>query len=437
MSFITGKYVHQIDSWCIGIPLDRSEMTWPRRLDQAGIPSTMLGKMDFCGEYQDGGFTHHRILHRRPVFQQIPLTTPYDSRLEGYRRWDKRLHLVQAGPRDEEVTCDVTSREALERTSPYEHDRVITGYALDYLRERGANRAKEGPWALYVGFIYPHWPFCVPHKYYDMYYPDKLALPFDARFPNESLHPALQFFQKSLDLGEVTEDMLRRTIAAYSGMVTCMDEMTGQILQELERQGFGDDTYIIYTTDHGESLGEHGLFYKENPYEGSVGVPLILSGPGIPEGNAVDAPVTLVDMYPTILDMAGLKAEPDRPGRSWLPLVRGEPHTRPAYAFAEFHGNMVKRAWYMIVQGDYKYIYYEKERPSLFNVKKDPRELEDLATDPGYVTVLKGFEKTLRSILDPEETAMRAKRDLGLTGPNGEDLTDTMTVDDLKQWEEG
>ena len=97
MSFITGKYVHQIGTWMIGFPLDRAEMTWARRLDQAGMPTTMLGKMDFCGDYQDGGFTDHRIIHHRQAWSQIPPSEPWSARMRGYTRADKPRLIREAG----------------------------------------------------------------------------------------------------------------------------------------------------------------------------------------------------------------------------------------------------------------------------------------------------------------------------------------------------
>jgi len=432
MSFITGKYVHQIDNWMNGVPLDREEMTWPKRLNSAGIPSTMLGKMDFCGEYQDGGFTDHKILRRRPAFDSIPMKKPFLPRLNNYSREDKRRHLVMAGTRTEEIISDggfIGERD--DKIGNYDHDRIVTNYALDYLKKKGV-KDKESPWALYIGLLQPHWPFRVPDKYFNMYYPDNIELPVDGHFPNRRLHPALRNFQKGLDLGKVTDEMLRKVIAAYYGMITCMDDMVGEVLDELEKQGMADDTYIIYTTDHGESLGEHGLFYKVCSYEGSVGVPLIISGPEIPCSKSIDWPVSLVDMYPTIMDMAGLKTEEDRPGASWLSLVKGEKHKRDDYVFSEFHGSFFKHAWYMLVKGDFKYTYYVNDRPTLYNLKNDPHEINDLVLNKEYAGILKQFNSLLLKIVDPEETDLRAKKDLGLIGPDGEDYTLTKTFEDFK-----
>ncbi len=423
MSFITGKYVHQLENWTIGVPLPESEMTWGRKLDLAGIESTMLGKMDFCGEYQDGGFTHHKILRKREAFKSIPLEEPYIERLDGFIRKDKKVHLEMAGTRSESIISDGGfTGEAYDLIGNYDHDRIITNYTLDYIRRKGLETDKK-PWACFVGLLMPHWPFCVPEKYFNMYYPDKVELPKDFKIPNENLHPAVRHFQSALDIGTVKEESIRRVIAAYYGMITCLDDLIGEILDELENQGLMENTRIIYTSDHGESLGEHGLFYKQCSYEGSVAVPLIMHGPEIPSGKVIDQPVSLVDMYPTIMDMAGLDIENDRPGKSWLSLVKEADKTSSGYAFAEFHGNLFKQDWYMIAEKDFKYTWYSDGQPSLFNLKDDLGELHDLAQDIKYQHKLEYFENILKKILEPEQVSFKAKFDLGLIGKNGEDYT--------------
>ena len=430
MSFITGKYVNQIDNWFIGVPLNREEMTWPKRLNQAGIPSTMLGKMDFCGEYQDGGFSDYKIIEKRGAYAVYPRTSPLLSRLNGYVRADKRDHIIHSGIREDVVTDGQDGHN--DRLGFYDHDRIVTDWALQYLRDK-SGRKSEGPWALYVGLLYPHWPYTVPEKYFNMYYSDHIEMPYDFQIPvNPALHPEIANFQRAQNLINLTEEDIKRTLASYYGMVTCMDEMIGQILSELEKGGLLEDTYIIYTSDHGDSLGEHGLFYKQCSYEGSVGVPLVMAGPGIPKGIAVKEPVTLVDMYPTIMDFAGLEVENDRPGISWKKIARGE-SAAPAVAFSEYHGNFFRKDWYMLADSDYKYTYYVGDRPTLFDMRCDTKEMNDLALDPNYKMVLDKYESCLRKMIDPEEVSMRSKRDLGLISPEGEDYTQNLTVGEVEE----
>ncbi|MEC0270091.1 sulfatase-like hydrolase/transferase [Paenibacillus anseongense] len=432
MSFVTGKYPNQIDSWFLGCPLDREEMTWARKLDQAGIPSAMFGKMDFCGDYQDGGFSEYKIIKKRPAFNPYPRTTPLYSRLEGHVREDKRKTILNAGIREDVVTDGNTGYD--KDLGFYDHDRVVTDWAIDYLKRKGKNEEQK-PWAMYVGLMFPHWPYRVPKPYYDKYYPDNVVMPHDALFPNDRLHPQVRNMQNALGLGEITEPDLRNLLASYYGMITALDDNIGRIIAELKAQNLYDNTYIVYMSDHGENLGEHGLFFKQCSYEASVGVPLIVKGPGLPSGQRIDQPVTLVDLYPTLMDIAGLETESDRPGMSWLPLIKdGRQQGRHDYAFSEYHGNFFKQDWYMLVKDGYKFTYYVNDRPSLFNLEEDPQEMTDLAGEESYRELFHQFEVLLREIVDPEAVSLRAKRDLGLIGSNGEDYTLTLTDPACKEW---
>ncbi len=442
MSMITGQYTHRIGVPNNGFPLDRSIMTWPRRLDQAGIETTMLGKLDLCGEYQDAGFTHHRIIRRRPVHPAMSneppyhMTEPFRERLPGASRFWRPVSraLRHAGPRTAQILCrekfitNEVDGENDDFIGNYDHDVIVTDWAVDYLREKGG-AAKAGgaaqPWALYIGLIMPHEPFTIPAEYFDRYYPDNVSLPVDARFPNPNLHPALQFLQHVHGTGTPSEEDLRRAIAAYYGMVTCVDDQVGRMLAELDRQGLAENTLVIYTSDHGESLGEHGLFFKKCSYEGSVGVPLVMRGPGIPPGAQIDAPVDLADVYPTLLDAVGIDPEPNLPGSSWLPLLAGEQPPARDFAFAEYHGYFVNRDWFMVVHDNLKYTWYsDGERPTLFDLAVDPQELHDVAAEPAYADRLQACHRRLLSVCDPERESRRAKEQLGLVGPNGEPLAE-------------
>lgn len=430
MSFITGKYVNEINNWFIGVPLDRGEMTWAKRLVNAGIPATMLGKMDFCGDYQDGGFSDYKIIEKRGAYEIYPRTSPLLSRLNGYVRKDKREHIIHSGIRENIVTDGTNGHD--DRLGFYDHDRIVTDWACEYIREKAKIKEKS-PWALYVGLLYPHWPFIVPERYFKMYDQDKIEMPVDFRIPeNPNLHPEVRNFQRAQNLTDLTEKDIKRTLAAYYGMVTCMDEMVGRILKELEHGGMLDNTYIIYTSDHGENLGEHGLFYKQCSYEGSVGVPLIFAGPDIPKNIRVDRPVSLIDMYPTILDCAGLEKEQDRPGISWRDIIQKKNEDR-RFIFAEYHGNFFRKDWYMLTDEQYKYTFYVDDRPSLFNVREDPHELNDLALKPEYKELLQQFEKKLRELVDPEAISLRAKKDLGLISEDGEDYTKSLTMEEAEE----
>ncbi|MBW1804720.1 MAG: sulfatase-like hydrolase/transferase, partial [Deltaproteobacteria bacterium] len=371
-----------------------------------------------------------------------PLNTPWDMRLPGYRRQVKRWILENSGPSQAvrrgsssgDTVDDSLFRMSDSRyTGHSRHDQEVTEYGIMFLRHRAKNITSR-PWALYLGYLQPHWPYRVPQRYYDMYYPDGIVWPHDARFPNEFLHPALKHFQELLCVSDSEMDAYRRAIAAYYGMVTCLDDLIGKIIEELKLQGIYENTCIIYSSDHGESLGEHGLFYKQCSYEGSAGVPLIIKGPGIPEGRRVDTPVSGVDLYPTLMALAGLETEEDRPGHSLLPLTLGDKLSYPEYAFSEFYGNFFPQSWNMLVKDGYKYTHYSGGmRSSLFNLTEDPHENVDLTSDPAYRGRLREFNDLLYSILNPEAAVFRSKKDFSLIGPGGEDYTKTLSWSEYKE----
>lgn len=442
VSMMTGKYAHQHGTWMNEVPTNPEIITWPMKLTEAGYHTGAIGKMDFAGKYQNPGFKEFHTFSHRAAFNPYPLNTPWDMRLRDYRRPVKRRILENSGPSQpvkREFSAADTVDDPLFRNSDsrytgyYGHDREVTEHGIMFLRHR-AKDITSRPWALYLGYLQPHWPYRVPQRYYDIYYPDRIEWPHDARFPNDSLHPVLKHFQDLLCINGLEEDVYRRAIAAYYGMVTCLDDLIGKVIEELKTQGIYENTVIIYSSDHGESLGEHGLFYKQCSYEGSAGVPLIIKGPGIPKGQRIDTPISGVDLYPTLMELTGLDTEEDVQGHSLLPLTRGDNSSYPEYSFSEFHGNFFPQSWYMLVKDGYKFTYYsDGMRPSLFNLIDDPQENRDLATDSGYSQRLNEFNDLLHTILDPESTALRSKQDLGLIGPSGLDYTKVLSWSEYKE----
>ncbi|MFO7870457.1 MAG: sulfatase-like hydrolase/transferase [Kiritimatiellia bacterium] len=418
MSYMTGKYVHQIENWWNAVPLDPAEPTWAGELDRNGIETTLLGKIDAPGEYENPGFTHYRLSMRRKAFDPYPRREPQAKMLAGATRPSSRRHIEHAGsfkPDDiGEIGAGYDPRHGL-----YFQDRQVSDWAGEFLEEKAGSESGR-PWVLHVGFEYPHWPYVCPERFFNMYYPDRAEIPGNCRF-SEDLHPALKEWERWNDLGELPRDDLVRALAAYYGMVTALDEMTGEIITRLKAQGEYDNTYIIYTSDHGDSAGEHGFFFKHCCLEGSAGVPLIMRGPGIEPGTTVGTPVSLVDLYPTIMDCFGLESDGGLPGQSLFRTMEGG--GKRDSVFSEWHGPGFKGAWYMLCRGDFKYTWYESFPPSLYNLAEDPGENRDLAQDPEFADLVRDFEKELRSLVNPEAISLKAKRDLGVITADGRDLS--------------
>jgi choline-sulfatase len=228
------------------------------------------------------------------------------------------------------------------------------------------------------------------------------------------MHAALEFMRREFGTGDMDDDTVRKAVATYYGMVTYVDRQAGIVLDALDAAGLRENTRIIYTDDHGDTMGDHGLFFKHSMYEGSVGVPLILAGPDIPAGKVVDDEVSLLDIFPTVLECMGAAPKPEDaglPGISLLEWAKEDklPMHRPM--FAEYHNVGSDHASFMIRQGDYKLIYYVNDEPQMFNLKEDPDELRDLAHDPAYADILKKLKGLLREVCDPEKVDTQAKRE--------------------------
>ena len=166
-------------------------------------------------------------------------------------------------------------------------------------------------------------------------------------------------------------------------------------------------------SDHGENLGKRGLWGKMTMYEEAAAIPMIISGPEIPVGKTCSTPVSLIDIYPTILECVGeplLEKEKKLPGRS-LQMIANEPDDNERKVFSEYHGAGSPSAVYMLRMGKYKYISYLGYSPELFNLELDPEEEENLANEKKYSELVKKFDTLLNDILNPVETDKKAKFD--------------------------
>ena len=201
---------------------------------------------------------------------------------------------------------------------------------------------------------------------------------------------------------------MRIARAAYYGLCSFLDHNVGQVLAALDDGGLTADTRIIYTSDHGECLGNRGIWSTSVMYEESVGVPLIVAGADLPEGAVVETPVSLVDCYPTIVEGVGetlSEADCALPGRSLIDLASHDEPDR--VVFSEYHAGGSITGFFMVRNGRWKYVHYEGLAAQLFDLEADPGEEKDLANDADYADVRAACEAKLRTIADPEAVNAR------------------------------
>ena len=387
LSFMTGKQVSNCEGWDNATPLPSDVMTWPYALRSAGYDCALSGKMHLIGPDRLHGFGHQLAHdpHGDP---------PEDDRAS--------LNLDPGGghpifpwedgvPTASEPWASV--QEAGAGTTPMiDADNLIEERAVEYLRSEDR---KTNPWALCVGFVAPHFPFVVPEPYFSMYYPEHADLPMNPQGHLENLPDAARRTRQALNFDGYSEDEIRRARAAYYGLITFLDDKIGRLLQTLEDQGLFENTVVIYTSDHGESLGEHGLWRKMNFYEQSVRVPLQISWPKVlPCETRHNVPVSLVDATATILDLAGISPEVIRlmelDGESLVPLMTSKDSSVRGEAFSEHLAHGTDRPRAMIRKGSFKLCYShggsvgESSDVELYDLKNDPGEFENLAGQTKY-----------------------------------------------------
>jgi choline-sulfatase len=292
------------------------------------------------------------------------------------------------------------------------YDAKVTDSALTFLSKKAAS-ADDNPFLLYCGFMHPHFPLIAPPEFYAWYEPDALELPATWNESIESQHPVIQHlrwaWRNDVPPPETT---VRCALASYYALVSSLDAQIGRLLDAIDTSPLRENTIVIYTSDHGEMGGHHGIWQKQCFYEPSVRVPLMLrlpSGDSWRDAGRVVQNVSLVDVLPTLLEVAGLDIPTDLPGESLLAIARHSANETTRSAFSEYHHMGMLDAGFMLKCGHYKLCHYIGSRPQLFNVSVDPLENNDLASQPEYAVTRREIEGALRAIVNPDVEDTRAK----------------------------
>ena len=401
LSMLTGHYPHQIETWDLGAILERRHQTWGDHLTAAGYETVLCGRTHFNGTDRLLGFSH-RLLDDLPRWRH---TTSRPPRRTLDARRGSNSHVAECGPGDHEHT---------------RYDRKAADLAVDFLREKSAS-PDDKPFLLYCGFMHPHFPLIAPPEFYSLYDPNTLELPATWNEPLESQHPVIQHhrwaWQNDIPPPEAT---VRCALAAYYALVSSLDAQIGRILETIDTSPLHEDTVVIYTSDHGEMAGHHGIWQKQCFYEPAVKVPLMLRLPS-GESGRVAQNVSLIDVLPTLLEIADLEMPSDLPGNSLLEIAQHQADETTRAVFSEYHHMGMPNAGFMLKQGDYKLCYYVGSEPQLFNVGVDPLENDDLAPRPEYTAERNALEVTLRGVVNPELADVQAKENQRARGLKGED----------------
>lgn len=381
-SMWTGKYPHHYDCWNNHEGIREEVPTFRTTLERAGYRTAAIGPLDYqWGKHsirdRVGSWTRSACI-RRPICR-----TPLPQVIEAEEQ-------------------------------PHGWDWNLTYNGIDFLRES----AGEGrPFMLYLttGLVHP--AFTAHRRHVERILADEIEIPPGLGGLETADHPVDEYIRITKNCTrEFPAWLVRQMRHVYFAMIAALDEMVGRVLQALRDLGLDDSTYVIFSSDHGEMAGEHNQVLKRTMYEPSMHEPLIVAGPDVQRGAEVQTPVSLIDIYPTLMDMAradysDYAAHPAYPetidGESLMPqLTGGAPRARD-WAFGEYHGDRCCTGTYMLRRGRWKYVKFIGYEPQLFDLEEDPWEVNNLAAEK--TEVVAELDGVLEANFDCEGIDARAK----------------------------
>ncbi|WP_171210036.1 MULTISPECIES: choline-sulfatase [unclassified Ruegeria] len=395
-AFMSGQYISRIAAYDNASEFKASVPTFAHYLKSLGYRTCLSGKMHFVGPDQMHGFEDRVTTDIYPAdFAWTPDWETPDERI------DKWYHNMQT----------VKESGLAHATFQIDYDDEVAFAAKRWLFDAARDKAQgqEAPFAIVASFIHPHDPYVARPEWWNLYSDDDIDMP--------AFLPALEdqdpFSRRLMDGIEasyvpLTAEEVRRARRAYLANVSYFDSKIGELVQTLEETGELDNTVVIVTADHGDMLGERGLWYKMNFFEHSARVPLVVAGPDVAVGTVQNA-VSLVDLLPTFIDLAGgdasMLGEPID-GRSLVPLMRGEDDPIDE-AIGEYCAEMTGYPVIMIRRGPLKYVHCDSDPPQLYDLSNDPMETRNVAAAPDYADAASDFAEEIAARWDG--TALRTQ----------------------------
>lgn len=386
-SMHAGRLPFSIGQWDNGAEFFAEIPTFAHYLRKLGYTTSLCGKMHFIGPDQHHGY------------EERLTTEVYPTDFSWTSVWGRPIR-KGGGIRMRNVTDAGPSIRNLQE----DYDEEVGFYAVRKIYEL-ARMPDRAPFLLTVSFTQPHPPFVAPQAYWDRYDAAEIDMPRVPPIPFDDLGPFDQakHHAQGAHLYDLNEERTRNSRHAYYAMLSYIDDRVGELLGALDAAGMTDDTVIIFTSDHGEMLGERGMWMKDCFYEPSAKVPLLIAAPGVAPGRS-RAVTSLVDMMPTMMEFAGMaeRAPTGQDGNSLVPVLRGDDAGWPDEAIAEYAGSGYAAPSRMIRRGRFKYWMTQGLAPFLFDVEADPDELTNLAGKPEHAAIEKDLHDRLLQDWDPE-----------------------------------
>ena len=392
-SMCTGQYVSRIGAYDNGADFRSGIPTFMHHLRRAGYEVVLSGKMHFLGPDQLHGF-ERRLTPE--IYPSSFVWTPDWSQGAYHNPGTAVDQLADAGLCDWSLQLD--------------YDEEVQFRALEELRDQARRQDNGRPFFLGVSFTHPHDPFITTRPWWDLYDHDQIEPPAVPGVAWEQMHPYDRWLQihHMVDVYPPCPEYIQNARHAYYGMVSYFDSKVGELLAELQRLSLAENTVILVTSDHGEMLGEHGMWFKRTYFEPSARVPLIFVGSDqILGGRRVEQTVSLVDLLPTFLELARLEdrhdLEAELDGDSLCGLLGGQSRPWKDHALTEYYSEGVCQPMRAVVSERLKYVYVHEESPQLFDLAKDPNEQSNCIADPAYRDRLQPLLQLVHRDWDPDE----------------------------------
>jgi choline-sulfatase len=393
-AMLCGRYASAVGVFDNAAELRASVPTLAHWFRAAGYHTCLSGKMHFVGPDQLHGF------ERR-------LTTDvYPATLDWTPDWSREV--TERLPWYHSVEAVLTPGRTV-ASMQTDYDDEVAFHAVRHVHELARSHRDEA-FLLVVSFTNPHDPWEVPPRYWDLYDPASISLPSVPLIAIDEADPHSRRLRQMSAIDEValTDEQILLARHAYYAAISYVDERIGMVLDALRATGLDSDTVVVFTADHGEFLGERGLWYKMSFLEPAARVPLFISGPGLAGGRRVDAPVSLLDLAPTLLDVAGVDAGGvPTDGSSLAGLLGSASSAGRGPVVCEYHAEGVNAPAAMIRSGRHKLIVCGEDPDLLYDLEADPLERSNLAESASGADVVRSLRSALAAQLDLEAIERR------------------------------
>jgi arylsulfatase A-like enzyme len=428
MSFYTGRYVQSHGASWNGVPLKVGEMTLGDYLRPLGVQAALVGKTHMRADaegMQRLGIDPQSLIgvrvaecgfdpfERDDGLHGVGPDGRYDAQVPRYNRYLNDQGYAGDNPWHDWANAAEGSGNALASGWAMRHARrparvaepdsetpYMTRRAMDFMREAG-----DRPWCLHLSYIKPHWPYIAPAPYNAMYGPGDVLPAVRSEEERRDPHPIYAEFMRLRVSSTFARDEVRsEVIPVYMGLIKQIDDQLGMLFAYMRQRGLLENTLIVFTSDHGDYLGDHWMGEKDLFHEPSVKIPLIVCDPSpqadATRGTVCDELVESIDLAPTFLDALGADADAQShrlEGHSLLPFLRGQTALAAwrRYAFSEYDYSILPVAaklgieprharLFMAADKRWKYVHAPGFRPMLYDLASDPHEFRDLGADPAF-----------------------------------------------------